>query len=156
MGSAKHLEEEIESLRRKLAEAERRLAASRAEDDCRRLIDANLFGFAVWDLHGAVLEANDAFLDIVGYTRDDLANGRLDWRAITPPEHAAKDEAAQLEIASTGRCAPYEKEYVRKDGRRVPVVGARGGVGGAPPPRGGGGGKLSASKRPPPAASGPP
>ena len=122
MGSAKHLEEEIESLRRKLAEAERRLAASRAEDDCRRLIDANLFGFAVWDLHGAVLEANDAFLDIVGYTRDDLANGRLDWRAITPPEHAAKDEAAQLEIASTGRCAPYEKEYVRKDGRRVPVV----------------------------------
>ncbi len=137
MGSAKHLEEEIESLRRKLAEAERRLAASRAEDDCRRLIDANLFGFAVWDLHGAVLEANDAFLDIVGYTRDDLANGRLDWRAITPPEHAAKDEAAQLEIASTGRCAPYEKEYVRKDGRRVPVVGAGGRVA-APAHRGGG------------------
>lgn len=67
-------------------------------------------------------EANDAFLDLVGYTRDDLQAGRLHWPALTPPEYLALDEVAHEEGLRFGSCAPFEKELLRKDGTRVPVL----------------------------------
>jgi formate hydrogenlyase transcriptional activator len=67
-------------------------------------------------------EVNDAFLDIVGYTRTDLAAGRLHWPDLTPPEYAALDELAHEEGLRFGACTPFEKELIRKDGTRVPVL----------------------------------
>jgi len=67
-------------------------------------------------------EANDAFLDMVGYTREDLLAGRLDWPDLTPPEYRAMDELAHEEGLRFGACTPFEKELVRKDGTRVPVL----------------------------------
>ena len=89
------------------------------EAKIRRLVDANIIGVVITDLGGPIVDANDAFLEMVGYTRDDLHAGRLQWTTVTPVEwHAATDRAA-AEIRATGRCATYEKEYVRKDGSRV-------------------------------------
>jgi formate hydrogenlyase transcriptional activator len=67
-------------------------------------------------------EANDAFLDLVGYTREDLASGRLHWPDLTPPEYFALDELAHEEGLRFGACAPFEKELIRKDGSRVQVM----------------------------------
>jgi len=67
-------------------------------------------------------EANDAFLDLVGYTRDDLHSGRLHWPDLTPPEYIALDEIAHEEGLRFGACTPFEKELIRKDGTRVPVL----------------------------------
>ena len=67
-------------------------------------------------------EANDAFLKIVGYSREDLLTGRLSWPDLTPPEYSALDDLAHEEGLMFGACTPYEKEFLRKDGARVPVL----------------------------------
>ncbi|MGF6854032.1 trifunctional serine/threonine-protein kinase/ATP-binding protein/sensor histidine kinase [Paraburkholderia sp. CI3] len=92
------------------------------EGKIRRLVDANIIGIVVWNAEGDILEANDAFLRIVEYDREDLASGHVRWRDLTPPEWVAGSERALVEAGQTGRAQPYEKEYVRKDGSRVPVM----------------------------------
>jgi PAS domain S-box-containing protein len=87
-----------------------------------RLVDANIIGVATCDADGRILEANDAYLDILGYSRDDLASGRLGWRDLTPPEWEDVSMRAVAEIQATGRCETFEKEYFRKDGTRVPIL----------------------------------
>ena len=69
-----------------------------------------------------VPEMNDTFLELVGYTREDLLAGRLHWPDLTPPEYAALDELAHEEGLRFGACTPFEKELIRKDGTRVPVL----------------------------------
>jgi formate hydrogenlyase transcriptional activator len=69
-----------------------------------------------------VPEVNDAFLELVGYTREDLLEGRLNWPDLTPPEFAPLDELAHEEGLRFGACTPFEKELIRKDGTRVPVL----------------------------------
>jgi PAS domain S-box-containing protein len=87
-----------------------------------RLRDSNVLGVTVSREDGTVLEANDAYLDIIGYSREDLEAGRISWRMLTTPEWAARDRDALKETRLTGACRPYDKEYVHKDGHRVPVV----------------------------------
>src|SRR5262249_58445845 len=64
----------------------------------------------------------DAFLALVGYSREELASGRMPWPELTPAEWRSVDEQRFAELRATGRSAPVEKEYERKDGRRVPVL----------------------------------
>lgn len=97
-------------------------AARRSDARFRRVVQASLIGVMVADLDGRVLDANDAFLQIVGYSRDDIASGRLRWDAITPPEHRAADERAIEQLHATGTTLPWEKEYLHKDGHRVPIL----------------------------------
>jgi PAS domain S-box-containing protein len=93
------------------------------EAKVRRLVDANIIGIYIWDFRGRILEANDAFLHLVGYSRDDLVSGRLRWGTVlTPDEWTGADERSLVELRATGRCKVFEKEYFRKDGTRVPVL----------------------------------
>ena len=92
------------------------------EGKIRRLVDANILGICIWKLEGAILEANDAFLRMLQYHRDDVVSGRLRWTDVTPPEWREQDERAVAELRSTGTFHPVEKEYFRKDGSRVPVL----------------------------------
>lgn len=87
-----------------------------------RLRDSNVLGVIVVTEDGTVHEANDAYLEIIGYSREDLEAGRISWRMLTPPEWASRDEDALEQLRLTGTCRPYDKEYVHKDGHRFPVV----------------------------------
>ena len=93
------------------------------EAQIRRLIDANIIGIFYWELDGLIYEANDAFLRMLGYERDDLVSGRLRWTDLTPPEWLERQrEKHRIHFKRTGSLPPYEKEYFRKDGSRVPVL----------------------------------
>lgn len=92
------------------------------EKKIRRLVDANIIGIIIWEVEGRFLEANDAFLRIVGYDREDLVSGLVHRTAITPPEWRDRDARTVEELKRIGTAQPFEKEYLRKDGSRVPVL----------------------------------
>jgi PAS domain S-box-containing protein len=92
------------------------------ETKIRRLFDANIIGIFIWGLEGEILEANDAFLRMLGYDREDLAAGRLHRTGLTPLEWRVRTDHAVAEVEKTGAIQPFEKEYLRKDGSRVPVL----------------------------------
>jgi PAS domain S-box-containing protein len=101
-------------LYRDLAEREARI---------RRLVDANIIGIIIWDIEGRILEANDAFLRMVGYDREDLVSTAVRWTDLTPPEWLERDQQELVpELRLTGSLHPFEKEFFRKDGSRVPVL----------------------------------
>jgi len=97
----------------------------------RALVDANIVGVLISNLEGQVVEANDAFLEMVGFTRDDLAAGRIKWTELTPPEWQAVSQRAVAQVRAIGSADLFEKEYFRKDGSRVPVLLAAAAVAGA-------------------------
>jgi PAS domain S-box-containing protein len=92
------------------------------EAKVRRLVDSNIIGICIYNLDRHILEANDAFLGMVGYSRDDIISGRLSFIGLTPPEWAEDDQRRLAELVSTGVWRPSEKEFFRKDGSRVPVL----------------------------------
>jgi PAS domain S-box-containing protein len=96
--------------------------AKKSEARMRRLMDSNVQGMIFWNIKGDIIQANDAFLSLVGYSREDLEGGRMNWAAMTPPEYVAGDRRALQELAETGISRPFEKEFFRKDGSLVPVL----------------------------------
>ncbi|WP_280151767.1 trifunctional serine/threonine-protein kinase/ATP-binding protein/sensor histidine kinase [Piscinibacter sp. XHJ-5] len=92
------------------------------EAKIRRLVDSNIIGIFICELEGRILEANDAFLAMVGFDREDLVAHELRWTELTPPEWRDRDERLMIELRASGTLQPFEKEYLRKDGSRVPVL----------------------------------
>jgi PAS domain S-box-containing protein len=92
------------------------------EAKIRRLVDANIMGIYIWNLQGGIIEANEAFLHMLRYSRADVVSGGLRWTDLTPAEWRGRDAQAQAELIATGTIQPFEKEYFRKDGSRVPVL----------------------------------
>jgi PAS domain S-box-containing protein len=92
------------------------------EAKIRRLFDANIIGIFIWNLEGEIIEANEAFLHMVEYSREDLLSGHVRWRDLTPAEWRDRDERAVAELKAAGTAQPFQKEYFRKDGSRVPVM----------------------------------
>jgi PAS domain S-box-containing protein len=88
----------------------------------RRLVESNIIGVFFPDLEGHILDANDAFLQMVGYTREELRQGEVNWKAMSPLEYQTLDEQKIEELKTSGICTPFEKEYIRKDGSRVPIL----------------------------------
>jgi PAS domain S-box-containing protein len=107
---------------REKAEAELRERATGLEAKVRRLIDANIMGIFTWNLEGRIVEANETFLKMVQRGREDVASAGLRWTDLTPEEWRARDELAVADLKATGTMQPYQKEYFRKDGSRVPVL----------------------------------
>jgi PAS domain S-box-containing protein len=92
------------------------------EAKIRGLVDANIIGIGIGDRDGRMIEANEAYLRIIGYDRDDLVAGRINWMDLTPPEWRSRSPQALSDLATSGAAQPFEKEYFRKDGSRVPVL----------------------------------
>ena len=107
---------------REKAEAELRERATGLEAKVRRLIDANIMGIFTWNLEGRIVEANETFLKMVQRGREDVASASMRWTDLTPEEWRARDELAVADLKATGTMQPYQKEYFRKDGSRVPVL----------------------------------
>ena len=139
------LRQENEELRVRLAQAEQMLADIRNKEQAtdsevdskpqnhifksvnsdrhlRKMYDSDLLGILYWNTKGEITRANDKFLQMVGYTREDLENGKIDWIKMTPPEYLYLDEKSLVELKTSGSMAPFEKEYIRKDGSRLPIL----------------------------------
>ncbi len=98
------------------------LALTESEIRFRSVVESNMIGIGFWDAGGEVTGANDALLEMIGYTREDLVSGQISWVELTPPEYGELDRAALKQVAELGSCAPYEKEYIRSDGSRFPIL----------------------------------
>lgn len=104
----------------KLKQAEQ--AVRQSEARFRRLVESNIIGVVIGNFSGDILEANDAFLELVGYTREEMQAGKLRWLDMTPPEYLHLDRQGVEEMLKTGVSTQFEKEYIRKDGSRVPIL----------------------------------
>ncbi len=104
----------------KLKQAEQAMRQSEAR--FRRLVESNIIGVVIGSFSGDIIEANDAFLDLIGYTREEMQAGKLRWLDITPPEYVPLDRQGAEEMVKTGASTAFEKEYIRKDGSRVPIL----------------------------------
>jgi PAS domain S-box-containing protein len=98
-------------------------ALIKQETRFRRIFESNMIGIFFWNIEGQVFEANDAFLDMIGYTRDELQAGTINWKELTPAEYQRQDQQG-LELLFSGKQLPHtlEKEYLRKDGSRFPLL----------------------------------
>src|SRR3954464_6707751 len=118
-----HIEDlKVQVAEREKAEAEVRQLADGLETKVRRLVDANVVGIVMFTLEGAITGANDAFLEMLQYSQEDLAAGTVRWGDLTPAEWRNTKDRADAELKATGIFQPFEKEYIRKDGSRVPVL----------------------------------
>ncbi len=103
-----------------MKQAERELEKSNAL--FRALFESDVIGFLISSLDGRCINSNDAFLRMVGYTREEMEAGAVRWLEMTPPEFLHLDYKGVAEVNERGSCVPYEKEYIRKDGTRVPIL----------------------------------
>ncbi len=94
----------------------------KSEGRFKQLVEASIIGIIIADFNGIIVEANDVFLKMVGYSQRDLLEGKLRWDQMSPPEFSSQDKRALKDLNSLGEVLPYEKEYIRKDGSRVPVM----------------------------------
>jgi PAS domain S-box-containing protein len=85
------------------------------------LVNSSTIGIVIANMD-SIVEANDTYLKMTGYTREDLRQGLVSWRKMTPPEYEHRDNRGLIELLEHGSCASYEKEYYRKDGSRIPVL----------------------------------
>ena len=102
-----------------ITKAEQELIIS--ESRFRRLKESNTIGIISWRLDGIIEEANDLFLTMIGYDRSDFLTGVINWRDITPVEFQRRDQQAINELLTQGRCEPFEKALIHKQGHWVPI-----------------------------------
>jgi PAS domain S-box-containing protein len=91
------------------------------ESRYRRLVEANIIGVVIADIHGRIKEANDFFLGLIGYSRGELEAGLLNWNGLTAPGWEPIDRKAIEDLIVTGTTPAFEKEYIHKDGHPVPI-----------------------------------
>ena len=114
---------------REVREAKERGSHRQADADLRdsearfsRLAESGVIGIMVADVHGNISDANEAYLQIIGYSREDLLRGAVRWADLTPPECRDRNDRAVEQVQSSGIAAPWETETFRKDGSRVPIL----------------------------------
>lgn len=105
----------------RLVETERKLSSS--ETKFRKIFESDVIGILFCNLEtGKIHDANQAFLEMVGYNREDLQNGVLNWHRITPKEYLNVSMTSVSQLRQNGVCPPFEKNYIRKDGEQLPVL----------------------------------
>jgi two-component system cell cycle sensor histidine kinase/response regulator CckA len=97
---------------------ERKLADARIN----RLVNSNAQAVFFWNTEGQITGGNDAFVTLTGQSQEDMQGGLVSWISLTPPEFAYIDQEALDQLLATGTCATYEKEWIHKDGSRIPIL----------------------------------
>ncbi|MBW4615576.1 MAG: PAS domain S-box protein [Desmonostoc vinosum HA7617-LM4] len=97
-------------------------ALRESEAKFRSVVESNMIGIGFWERNGKITEANDALLNMIGYTRAELVNGTVNWQDLTPAEYQQLDEQAIAQFQDSAFCTPFEKEYICKDGSRLPIL----------------------------------
>lgn len=110
------------TIREITGEVQARSALEQSERRLRAFFESDMMGAIYWTTSGRITGANDKFLQMVGYSREELVSGEISWEQMTPPEYRASDEKALRELEIRGSDTPYEKEFIRKDGTRLPVL----------------------------------
>ncbi len=108
---------EIVAERNRVAEALRR-----SEARLRHLADSNIIGISTGDLNGKIVDANEAFSSMLGFTREELLSSHVRWDTLTPPEYREADRLVLERLMTTGVAPPFEKQFFRRDGSRVSVL----------------------------------
>ena len=98
------------------------IALQQSEERFSRIFYSSVVGMIFADFQGNIIDANDCFLDMIGYTREELETDKIDWLAMTPPEYLAKDYECMEYLIQNGEVEPWEKEYYRKDGSRIAIL----------------------------------
>lgn len=98
------------------------IALQQSEERFRRIFYSRVVGMIFADFQGRIIDANDCFLDMIGYNREELETGKIDWLGMTPPEYLAKDYECMEYLIQNGEVEPWEKEYYRKDGSRIAIL----------------------------------
>jgi PAS domain S-box-containing protein len=113
----------LSAIVRDITERKREEKALReSEARLRRFYESGMFGVIYYNVDGSITDANNKFLEIVGYSREDMQTGKVNWKKMTPPEYRLLDEGAVAELKAAGENVAREKEYIRKDGSRVPII----------------------------------
>ncbi|MBE9166821.1 response regulator [Pleurocapsales cyanobacterium LEGE 06147] len=110
------------SLRSAVEQASLRRQLQQSEVRFRRLVESNIIGVVIGNFHRNITYANGAFLEMLGYGREQLERGELHWCDLTPPEYLSLDEYVIEELKRSGTCLPFEKQYLRRDGSRISVL----------------------------------
>jgi two-component system cell cycle sensor histidine kinase/response regulator CckA len=110
------------AVERALREFGARAALREAQSRFNRLSESGIIGISIADMHGNIHEANDAYLKMVGYSREELVRGSLRWIDMTPPELRHLSERASRQLRESGVAPPWETEFIRKDGSRLPIM----------------------------------
>ncbi|WP_445632681.1 histidine kinase [Nostoc sp. DSM 114161] len=97
-------------------------ALRESEAKFRSVVESNMIGIGFWEKDGKITEANDALLNMLGYSRAELVSGKLNWKNLTPPEYESLDKQVLIQLENSSFCNPFEKEYIRKDGSRLPIL----------------------------------
>ncbi|MHC0066763.1 PAS domain S-box protein [Nostoc sp. UIC 10890] len=97
-------------------------ALRESEAKFRSVVESNMIGIGFWNRDGRITDANDALLNMVGYSREELVSGKLNWQNLTPKEYLPLDKQALTQFQASSFCTPYQKEYIRKDGSRFPIL----------------------------------
>ncbi len=118
-GQAKYVVVAVQDITER-KKAEEKLQQS--EEKFRKLFDANIVGLFISDFDGKFLEANDALLSLIGYTREDLKKGIIHRDTLTPPQYKELSQKAVEALRTKGASIPYEKQYIRKDGKQISVL----------------------------------
>lgn len=108
----------IDVTERKNSEEQLRLS----EEKLRLFAESDVISVLLADSSGNISSANDAFLQLVGYSRAELLEGKIRWTEITPPEWLAQDQQKIAHSQETGEAVIYEKQYIHKDGHRIDVL----------------------------------
>ncbi len=97
-------------------------ALRQSEERLRRVIETSQIGIGFGDSTGRIFEGNESFFRITGYSRKEILDGGIGWERLTAPEYADIDRLVMEQISATGVAGPYEKEYIRKGGSRIPIL----------------------------------
>jgi two-component system cell cycle sensor histidine kinase/response regulator CckA len=116
------IDREVREARERRAHRQAEEALRKSEARFRRLSESGIIGIVTANVHGQITEANDAYMQMVGYSRDELLEGHVRWADLTPPEFGQANARSLEELEASGVASPWETEIFRKDGSRVPIV----------------------------------